>query len=270
MNSLFIGATSFGLIVLAILLFRIIADGIGYINWDFLNSFASRRAEESGIKAAIIGSIWIMCVTAPLAFVLGVGTAVYLEEYAKKGKFTSFVQMNISNLAGVPSIVFGLLGLTIFVREMALGRSILAGGMTMALLILPIIVVASQEAIRSVPSDLREASFAMGASKWQTTLRIVLPSAMPGIITGNILALSRAIGETAPLIVIGALTYVAFLPEGIFSQFTTMPIQIFNWTSRPQEEFQYVAAAGILVLLIMLISMNTVAVLIRNKFSNRH
>ncbi|RXI98384.1 phosphate ABC transporter permease PstA [Anaerobacillus alkaliphilus] len=266
----FLLATLTGLLVLSILLYRIFTQGIGYINWDFFTSFASRRPADAGIKAAIFGTIWMMGVTAPIAFILGVGTAIYLEEYAKKNMFTKFIQMNISNLAGVPSIVFGLLGLTLFVRGLGLDRSVLAGGLTMALLILPIIVVASQEAIRAVPKDLREASFGMGATKWQTIRRIVIPVALPGILTGNILALSRAIGETAPLIMIGALTYIAFVPENLMSQFTVMPIQIFNWTSRPQEEFQYVAAAGIIVLLGMLIIMNSIAVLIRNKFQRRY
>lgn len=267
---LFLLATLTGLLVLAILLFRIFSQGIGYINWDFLISFASRRPSDAGIMAAIYGTIWMMGVTAPIAFTLGVGTALYLEEYASKNIFTKIIQMNISNLAGVPSIVFGLLGLTLFVRGLGLDRSVLAGGLTMALLILPIIVVASQEAIRAVPKELKEASFGMGATKWQTIRRVVLPVAIPGILTGNILALSRAIGETAPLIMIGALTYIAFVPENLMSQFTVMPIQIFNWTGRPQEEFQYVAAAGIIVLLAMLLIMNSVAVLIRNKFQKRY
>ncbi|WP_158735976.1 phosphate ABC transporter permease PstA [Alteribacillus sp. YIM 98480] len=268
-KGLFIGATGFSLIVLLVLLIRIFTQGIGFLSWDFLTSFPSRRPADAGIYSAFIGTIWMMAVTAPVSFVLGVGTAIYLEEYAPKNRFTGLIQMNISNLAGVPSIVFGLLGLTIFVRELSLGRSVLAGGFTMALLILPIIVVASQEAIRSVPAELKEASYGMGATKWQTTYRIVLPAALPGILTGNILALSRAIGETAPLIMIGALTYVAFLPEHLLSQFTVMPIQIFNWTSRPQEEFHFVAASGIILLLVMLLVMNSIAVWIRNKFQKR-
>ncbi len=196
--------------------------------------------------------------------------SIYLEEYAKKNWFTRFIQINISNLAGVPSIVFGILGLTLFVRYLDLGRSILAGSLTMALLILPIIVVAAQEAIRAVPNELRYGSFAIGGTKWQTIRRIVLPAAMPGILTGNILALSRAIGETAPLIMIGALTFVAFTPEGPLDKFTVMPIQIFNWISRPQEEFQYVAAAGIIVLLGMLLLMNSLAIYFRNKFQKKY
>ncbi|RSL32705.1 phosphate ABC transporter permease PstA [Salibacterium salarium] len=268
-RGLFIGATAFSVLMLLILIIRIFTQGIGYLDWDLLSSFASRHPEEAGILSAFVGTIWLMGVTAPISFVLGVGTAIYLEEYAHKNRFTALVQMNISNLAGVPSVVFGLLGLTIFVREMSLGRSVIAGGLTMSLLILPIIVVASQEAIRSVPNSLKEASYAMGASNWQTVYRIVLPAAIPGILTGNILALSRAIGETAPLIMIGALTYIAFLPEGLLSQFTVMPIQIFNWTSRPQEEFHFVAASGIIILLLMLLLMNSVAVWIRNKFQRR-
>lgn len=269
-QGVFVVFTGLALLALALLLYRIFTQGIGYLNWDFLTSYASRKPSEAGIKSAFVGTIWLMIVTAPLAFIFGVGTAIYLEEYGKKGRFIRFVQMNISNLAGVPSIVFGLLGLTLFVRGLDLGRSVLAGGLTMSLLILPIIVVAAQEAIRAVPNELREASYGMGATKWQTIRRVILPAALPGILTGNILALSRAIGETAPLIMIGALTYVNFLPEGLFSQFTVMPIQIYNWTSRPQEEFHYVAAAGIIVLLAMLLIMNSVAVWIRNKFQKHY
>lgn len=267
---LFLVATMFGLVVLAILIYRIFSQGFGYLNADFFTNFASRKPEEAGIKAAIFGTIWLMAVTGPVSIFLGVGCAIYLELYAKKNKFTRFIQMNISNLAGVPSIVFGLLGLTVFVRMMEMGRSVLAGGLTMSLLILPIIVVASQEALRAVPNDIQEASYGMGATKWQTIRRVILPAAIPGILTGGILALSRAVGETAPLIMIGALTFVAFVPESIWSGFTVMPIQIYNWTSRPQVAFHDVAAAGIIVLLVMLILMNSIAILIRNKFSKRY
>lgn len=267
---LFITATSFSLIVLGILLYRILTQGIGYINLEFFQNFASRRPEASGIKAALVGSLWLIAIVAPVSFILGVGCAIYLEEYAPKNKLTRFIQLNIANLAGVPSIVFGLLGLTVFVRTLGFGRSILAGGLTMSLLILPIIVVAAQEAIRAVPKELKEASFGMGATKWQTIRKIIFPAALPGILTGTILALSRAIGETAPLIVIGAFSFVAFLPENLLSGFTVLPIQIYNWTSRPQEEFQSVAAAGIIVLLGILIIMNSIAVFIRNKFQKRY
>ncbi|MEK3797771.1 phosphate ABC transporter permease PstA [Peribacillus sp. FSL H8-0477] len=267
---LFLLATTFGLFVLGVLLYRIFTQGIGSLSMDFFTNFASRKPEEAGIKAALTGTIWLMGVVTPVTLILGVGTSLYLEEYAPKNKMTTFIQINISNLAGVPSIVFGLLGLTIFVRAFAMGQSVLAAGLTMSLLILPVIIVAGQEAIRGVPKDLRAASFAMGATKWQTIVRVVLPAAIPGIITGAILALSRAIGETAPLVVVGIPMFIAFLPKTIFDTFTVLPMQIYNWTSRPQEEFQAVAAAGIIVLMVLLISMNSVAVLIRNKFQKRY
>jgi phosphate transport system permease protein len=267
---IFLASTCVGILVLIALITDILINGIGWLNWDFFNEFPSRKPEQAGIKSAFFGTIWMIGFTAPIAFVLGVGTAIYLQEYAAKNWFTRFIQLNISNLAGVPSIVFGILGLTLFVRGIGLGRSILAGSFTMALLILPIIVVASQEAVRAVPNDLRYGSYAIGGTKWQTIRRIVLPAAMPGILTGNILALSRAIGETAPLIMIGALTFVAFTPASPMDLFTVMPIQIFNWISRPQEEFQFVAAAGIIVLLAMLIIMNSVAVYLRNKFQKKY
>ncbi|MBE2914790.1 phosphate ABC transporter permease PstA [Anoxybacillus flavithermus] len=267
---LFFLATLFGLIVLVVLLYRILTQAIGWLNIDFLNNFPSRRPENAGIKAGLVGSLWLMVIVAPVSLILGVGTAIYLEEYAKKNRFTDFIQTNISNLAGVPSIVFGLLGLTIFVRELNLGRSILAAGLTMSLLVLPVIVVAAQEAIRAVPNQLREASYGMGATKWQTIYRIVLPAAIPGILTGSILALSRAIGETAPLVVLGIPTFLAYLPRGILDTFTVMPMQIYNWTSRPQADFQHVAAAGIVVLLVVLIFMNSIAIFIRNKFQKRY
>ncbi|KJE27300.1 phosphate ABC transporter, permease protein PstA [Geobacillus kaustophilus] len=267
---LFFLATLFGLIVLVVLLYRIFTQAIGWLNMDFLNNFPSRRPENAGIKAGLVGSLWLMVIVAPVSLILGVGTAIYLEEYAKKNRFTDFIQTNISNLAGVPSIVFGLLGLTLFVRELNLGRSILAAGLTMSLLVLPVIVVAAQEALRAVPNQLREASYGMGATKWQTIYRIVLPAAIPGILTGSILALSRAIGETAPLVVLGIPTFLAYLPRGILDTFTVMPMQIYNWTSRPQADFQNVAAAGIVVLLVVLIFMNSIAIFIRNKFQKRY
>ena len=265
-----LSATLLALLVLAVLGYRMIIQGTGYLNWDFFNNFSSRFPQNAGIKAALVGSIWLLAVVAPVSLILGVGAAVYLEEYAKKNRITTFIQMNISNLAGVPSIVFGLLGLTIFVRMLGMGKSVLAAGLTMSLLILPVIIVAAQEAIRAVPNELREASYGIGATKWQTILKVVLPSAIPGILTGGILALSRAIGETAPLVVIGIPVIIHFLPESIFSEFTALPMQIFDWAKRPQEEFQYVAAAGILVLMAVLVFMNSIAVIIRNKFSKRY
>ncbi len=267
---IFFFAIVMALFSLAALLIRIITQGFGYLNWDFITNFASRIPANSGIKAALVGTIYLMLVVAPVSIFLGVSTAIYLEEYAKKNKLNDFIRMNIANLAGVPSIVFGLLGLTIFVRMFELGKSILAAGFTMSLLVLPIIIVAAQEAIRAVPNEQREASFGMGASKWQTILRVVLPAAIPGILTGSILALSRAIGETAPLVVIGIPVIIQFLPDNLMSTFTALPMQIFEWAKRPQEEFQYVAAAGILVLMTMLILMNSVAIYIRNKYQKRY
>ncbi|MFZ2435045.1 MAG: phosphate ABC transporter permease PstA [Trichococcus flocculiformis] len=269
-KGLFFLATFFGIVVLAILVMRIVSQGASYLDWDFLSNYASRRPEDAGIKAAIYGTVWIMAIVAPVSLVLGVGTAIYLEEYAPDNKFTHFIELNISNLSGVPSIVFGLLGLTVFVRLLEMGRSVLAGGLTMSLMILPVIVVSSQEAIRAIPKEQYEASYAMGATKWQTIRTVVLPAAVPGILTGSILALSRAVGETAPLLMIGAMTFIAYVPESILSGFTAMPIQIFNWAGRPQEEFQAVAAAGSIVLMLMLVIMNSLAIYIRNKFSKRY
>ncbi len=273
-NSIFKGiffvATLIALLTLAVLFYRILSQGLGYLTTDFFTNFASRFPEKAGIKAALTGSLWLMAVVAPVSMILGVGSAIYLEEYAKKNRVNDFIRVNISNLAGVPSVVFGLLGLTIFVRALALGNSILAAGFTMSLLILPVIIVASQEAIRAVPSEVRQASYGMGATKWQTILRVVLPSAIPGILTGSILALSRAIGETAPLVVIGVPVIIQFLPAGVMDTFTALPMQIYDWAKRPQADFQNVASAGIIVLMAVLLLMNSVAVLIRNKFQKRY
>jgi phosphate transport system permease protein len=269
-KAIFFAATMFGLIVLAVLLYRVFTQGIGYLDLQFLQSLPSRKPEQAGVYAALIGTIWLMGVVAPVSLLIGVGTALYLEEYAKKNFVSEFIKVNISNLAGVPSIVFGLLGLTIFVRAIALGTSVLAAGLTMSLLVLPIIIVASQEAIRAVPKELREASFAMGATKWKTIVRVVLPAAIPGILTGAILALSRAIGETAPLVVLGMPLFLAFLPKSLLDMITVLPMQIYNWTGRPQAEFHALAAAGIIVLLALLLFMNSIAVLIRNKFQKRY
>lgn len=265
-HGLFLMSTLAAVIVLMILLGDIFYKGLNHLSWDFLNSFPSRFAHKAGIKSALYGSLWLMMVTGPVTFLLGVATAIYLEEYTGRTWLSKLIQLNIANLAGVPSIVYGILGLALFVRGLDLGRSILAGGLTMSLLVLPIIIVASRESIRSVPDSLRHAAYALGATKWQVVRTIVLPVAMPGILTGTILALSRAIGETAPLIMIGAMSYVAFVPEGLFDKFTVLPIQIFNWTSRPQEEFQNIAAAGIIILLTMLLTMNALAIYLRNKY----
>lgn len=267
---IFLLTTLFALLALGILFYRIISQGVGYVTPEFFQNYGSRFPEKAGIKAALVGSIWLMGVVAPISLILGVGTAIYLEEYARKNRWNDFIRMNIANLAGVPSVVFGLLGLTIFVRALALGNSILAAGFTMSLLILPVIIVASQEAIRSVPSEIREASYGMGATKWQTIIKVVLPSAIPGVLTGAILALSRAVGETAPLVVIGIPVIIHFLPDGVLSQFTALPMQIYDWAKRPQSDFQHVAASGILVLMIFLLFMNAIAIFIRNKFQKRY
>ncbi|WP_281885799.1 phosphate ABC transporter permease PstA [Paenibacillus sp. YYML68] len=268
-HQLFLSATLFGIVALALLLIQVLVQGIGWLDWDFITNYSSRLPERAGILAALVGTFYLMLITAPLTFFIGVATALYLEEYAKDTRFSRMIQTNISNLAGVPSIVYGLLGLTVFVRLLGLERSLLSGALTMTLLVLPIIIVSSQEAIKTVSQSLRNASFALGANRWQTIVRVVLPSALPGILTGSILSLSRAIGETAPLIVIGAVAYIAFLPRSPFDTFTVMPIQIYNWASQPQEEFAYVAAAGIILLLIMLLSMNAFAIYLRNKYQRK-
>lgn len=266
---IFLLCTLVGLVVLATLLVDTIIDGWSYLTTDFFTNFSSSRPENAGIRGALIGTLWLMATTAPIAIILSVGTALYLEEYAPKNKLTDFIKINISNLAGVPSVVFGLLGLTLFVRMAGLGNSVLAAALTMSLMILPVIVVASQEAIRSVPSSIREASIGMGATKWQTITRIILPASLPGIITGIILALSRAIGETAPLVVIGIPTILLFTPTGVFDTFSALPMQIFSWVKMPNPEFQSITAAAILVLLFILFLMNSVAIYIRNKYSKR-
>ncbi|UOQ47443.1 phosphate ABC transporter permease PstA [Gracilibacillus caseinilyticus] len=267
---LFIFAMALAMLFLAALIYRIVSQGMDYVSIDFLKNFPAPYIEEAGIFAGIMGSIFMMAITAPVSIIIGVSTALYLEEYAKQNKFTRFIQINVQNLAGVPSIVFGLLGLTFFVYIMGFGYTLIAGALTMSLLVLPVIVVSSQEAIRSVPQEIREASIGMGATKWQTIWRIVLPASIPGIITGAILALSRAIGETAPLIIVGAATAIYTIPDSFMSKYTVMPIQIYSWTARPQAEWQFVAAAGIIVLLVILLCMNAVAVWIRNKFQNRY
>jgi phosphate transport system permease protein len=268
-RALFFMATLFGLVVLAVLIYRVLTQGIGYLDLQFLQNVGSRFPEKAGIYAALIGSLWLMAVVVVVSFILAVGTAIYLEEYAKQNRVNNFIKVNISNLAGVPSVVFGLLGLTIFARMFALGQSVLAAGLTMSLLILPVIIVAAQEAVRAVPKEMRDASYAMGATKWQTITRVVLPAAIPGILTGSILAFSRAIGETAPLVVLGVPTILLFTPASIMDTFTALPMQIYDWTRRPQAAFHDVASAGIIILLLLLLFMNSVAVFIRNKFQNR-
>lgn len=261
-----LGSMMAALAVLTVLLWDVWTDGHAWMDLQFLDSFPSRFPEKAGIKSAIWGTFWLMIMTALISVPLGVGAAIYLQEYARKTTLTRIIETNISNLAGVPSIVYGILGLALFVRAMDLERSLISGALTMSLLILPIIIISSQEAILAVPSSIREASYALGATKWQTIRYHVLPDALPGILTGNILALSRAIGETAPLIMIGALTFIAFTPSSPRDPFTVLPIQIFNWISRPQEEFHFLAAAGIIVLLVFLLTMNAAAILLRNRY----
>jgi phosphate transport system permease protein len=266
-QAIFFGSTAMAIVLLGMLLWSIIQPGWDWLSWHLIMDMPSRRPENAGMNSGIWGSIWIVIGSALFSFFVGVGSAVYLEEYAARNWFTRFVQTNISNLAGVPSIVYGLLGLVIFVQWLNLGRSIAAGALTMGLLILPVVVISSQEAIRAVPLGLRQASYGLGATKWQTIKSHVLPTAMPGILTGMILSMSRAIGETAPLIVVGASSLVLTRPDGPLSSFTAMPVQIYNWSARPQQEFEHLAAAAILVLLIILLSMNAFAIILRQRLS---
>jgi phosphate transport system permease protein len=258
-------ATLLGLVTLGALLYDVLHDGTARLSWQFLTSYPSRRASDAGIFAALAGTFYVILLTAAIAVPFGVAAAVHLEEYGARGRISRLIEVNIANLAGVPSIIYGLLGLGLFVRMMGMGRSVLAGACTLALLALPVIILSTREALRAVPPSLREGSYALGATKWQTIWHQVLPAAFPSILTGLILALSRAIGETAPLITIGALTYVPFTPDSIWSPFTVLPIQIFNWVSRPQAAFGENAAAGIVVLLVMLLLMNAAAIVLRDR-----
>jgi len=262
-------ATFVGVVALGVLLFDVARDSVGWLDRDFLTSFQSRNPEDAGIRAGIWGSLWVIGITAAVSFPLGVGAALYLEEYAPKNWITRTIQTNIANLAGVPSIVYGLLGLALFVRALAFDRSVLSGALTLTLLILPVIIISAQEAIRAVPDSIRQAAYGLGATKWQTVRSQVLPMALPGILTGTILALSRAVGETAPLIVVGAASAIFFTPTGPMDRFTVLPLQIFEWVSRPQPEFRGLAAAGIVVLLTILLSMNAVAIVLRNHYQKR-
>ncbi|PZO33707.1 MAG: phosphate ABC transporter permease PtsA [Shackletoniella antarctica] len=285
------GATAIAIAVLGWLLFDVLSQGLGRLSWQFLTSFPSRRPENAGIVGALAGTFWVMIIVAVVAFPVGVGAGLYLEEFATDRWFTRLIEINISNLAGVPSIIYGLLGLAAFVRllePITGGRTVLAGALTLALLVLPIIIVATREALRAVPEGMRLAGLAIGGSRWQVVWDHVLPAALSGILTGVILALSRAIGETAPLITIGALTFVPFTPgctenfpyfnpadllrcpvNVVQSPFTVMPIQIFNWVSRPQKAFHENAAAAIIVLMVMLVLMNSVAIILRNRFRQK-
>ncbi|GKV55042.1 phosphate ABC transporter, permease protein PstA [Sporosarcina sp. NCCP-2222] len=269
---LFMLSAFFGLGVLAVLFYQVFSQGIQFINWQFLTGKLSTQPERAGIMGAILGTFWLMLVVVPVTMFLGVGTAIFLEMYAKKGRLVGLIQTNIANLAGVPSIVYGILGLTVFVRLLDLGNVVLAGGLTMALLILPIVIVASQEAIRAIPSQMSEGSYGLGATKWQTIQRIILPAALPGILTGAILSLSRAIGETAPLVVIGIPALLIPFPGGILDRFTVLPMQIYYWTldSSLVAEYANLASATIIVLLITLFVLNSSAIIIRNKFQKSY
>ncbi len=266
---IFLGSTALAIVLLGMLLWSIVRPGIPWLSWHLITDMPSRLPERAGMNSAIWGSLWIVLGSAVASFVIGLGTAIYLEEYAEKNRWTSFIQTNIANLAGVPSVVYGLLGLVIFVDALNFGRSLLAGALTMALLILPVVVISSREAIRAVPPSLREAAYGVGATRWQTVRHHVLPAAFPGIMTGVILSMSRAIGETAPLLVVGGASQVLFRPESPLDPFMVMPLQIYNWTGRPQEEFEHLAAAAIIVLMIVLLLMNSVAILLRQHFSKK-
>ena len=252
-----------GIAALVLLLVVVARDGLDRLSWDFITSYPSRFASQAGIRSALLGSLWVLGLTAAFAVPVGIGAAIYLEEFAPRNWLTRIIETNINNLAGVPSIVYGLLGLALFVRAMELGRSVLAGALTLSLVVLPIVIVSAREGLRTVPPSIREASLALGATRWQTVWHQVLPAALAPMMTGVILALSRAIGETAPLITIGALLFVPFDPHGPLDSFTVLPIQIFNWVSRPQPAFHQAAAAGIIVLLAVLLGMNAIAIAIR-------
>ena len=260
-----ISCTLFGIAMLLIFLINIVIDGVGRLDWKFITDLPSRKPELAGIYTAIMGTVWILGLTAIIAIPIGVAAGIYLEEYGKKSRFANILEINITNLAGIPSIIYGILGLEVFVRMFGLGNSVIAGALTLSLLILPIIIVATREAIKAVPKTIREASFALGATKWQTISQQILPAAGGGVVTGVILALSRAIGETAPLIVVGALTYVPFVPQSPMDQYSVLPMQIFNWISRPEKEFATNAAAAIIVLLLITFIMNGFAIYLRNR-----
>jgi phosphate transport system permease protein len=260
-----LAATLLPVVLLAVLVVDVLVDSLPRLGWEFLTSFPSRVPAKAGILPGLVGSVLMILMTAAIALPIGVGAAIYLEEYEARGRLANLIEVNIANLAGVPSIIYGLLGLELFVRTLAMGRSLLAGALTMALLVLPIVILSAREALRTVPMGLREAGLAMGATRWQVTRQIVLPMALPGILTGAILALSRAMGEAAPLIVLGALAYVDFVPDGPFSPFMVLPIQIFNWVSRPQAGFLTDAAAGIVVLMLTMLAINAVAIVLRSR-----
>ncbi|MER3437988.1 MAG: phosphate ABC transporter permease PtsA [Chloroflexota bacterium] len=266
---LFLLAVIFAVAMLVVLLWTIVSRGWAWLSWDLINNPPSRKPEKAGLNPALFGTMWIISLTALVAFPVGVAAALYLEEYAAKSWLTRMLQVNIANLAGVPSVIYGLLGLGVFVEFLNMGRVVLAGALTMALLSLPVIIISSQEAIKAVPWSLREAAYGLGATRWQVARHHVLPAALPGILTGTILAISRAAGETAPILVAGAAGFLLTRPDGLFSSYTALPIQIYQWTARPQREFRELAAAGIIVLLIVLLAMNATAIIIRQRASRK-
>jgi phosphate transport system permease protein len=266
-KGLILVATCFAIIVLAVLLWTIISRGWDWVTWGLITNMPSRKAAQAGLNSALFGSIWVVSLTALMAFPIGVGAAIYLEEYATPSRWTKILQVNIANLSGVPSVVYGLLGLGVFAELLNLGRVILSGALTMAVLSLPVIIIAGQESIRAVPWSLREAAYGVGATKWQVARYHVLPAAFPGIMTGTILAISRAIGETAPILVAGASLYIAKRPNSFLDSYTALPIQIYYWTGLPQKDFRSLAAAGIIVLLVLLLAMNSVAIILRQRAS---
>ena len=268
-NGLFIFSISIGIVGLVALIVQVLVRGLPWLSWSFISSYPAPDPAKAGLLAALAGTIWLMGLTAAFTVPVGLGAALYLEEYAEENIFTKFVEVNISNLAGVPSIIYGLLGLALFVSWWNMGRSLLAGALTLSLLVMPIVILASREAIRAVPDSHRQAAYALGATQWEVVKGVVLPSAFPGILTGTILAMSRAIGEAAPVIAISALVFLTFVPSDPLDRFTVLPVQIFNWVSRPQDDFRGIAAAGIIVLLIILLGMNSIAIYLRNKYQTR-
>lgn len=262
-------ATAFAIVALLVLLLSIFTDALPWLRPELLTNMPSRRAEQAGIYPALIGSLWVIGFTAIAAFPVGIFAAIYLEEYAQKNRWAKVLETNIANLAGVPSVVYGLLGLGVFVTFLGMGRSVIAGALTMALLILPVVIISSREAIRAVPPSLREAAYGLGATRWQVVRSHVLPVAMPGIMTGVILSVSRALGETAPLIVVGAAAYVSFLPQNLLDKYTVLPMQIYEWSRRPGDDFQGLAAAAIVVLLVLLLLLNAISIWLRARAARR-
>ena len=268
--AMFLSSVVIGILVLAWLLIEVFVDSVGWLDWQFLTSYSSRHPDQAGVLAPIAGTFWVIVLTAIMTVPVGIATAVYLEEFAPNNRVTRLIQLNISNLAGVPSVVYGLLGLAIFVQFLFDGqRSLLAGALTLSLLVMPIVIIASQEAVRAVPPSYRDAAYAMGATRWQVVKMVVLPQAIPSMMSGIILAMSRAIGETAPILVVSSLVFITYVPTSPFDRFTVLPLQIVTWVSQPQDDFRHIAAAAILILLVMLLSMNAAAIYIRAKFQRR-